>query len=66
MKNKIVPIIKTIVFMIISTTIMILLMTLLFYKTEIDENGIRIGDNMFGNVWKWWKYVFGQNDYCYD
>lgn len=71
MKNKIVPIIKTIVFMIISTAIMILLMTLLFYKTEIDENGIRIGviityyittfigGFIFGKVNESKKYLFG-------
>lgn len=71
MKNKIIPIIKTIVFMIITTVVMILLMTLLFYKAEIDEKGIRIGavityfittfigGFIFGKVNESKKYLFG-------
>lgn len=71
MKNKIIPAVKTVAFMSITTATMILLMSLLFYKAEIDDKGIKlgvvityfittfIGGFIFGKVNEKKKYLFG-------
>ena len=71
LKKQVISVVKTLIFMSLATTVMILLMSLLFYKAQIGDKGIGIGviityfvttfigGFVFGKVNEKRKYLYG-------